>query len=348
MSLKVGIVGLPNVGKSTLFNALLKRQQALVANYPFATIEPNVGVVEVPDERLKVLAGIVNTEKLVFAMVEFVDIAGLVKGASEGAGLGNQFLTHIREVDVIVHLIRGFADPNVVKEGSVDPKADYEVIKAELALKDLETVKKQLESKEIRLPENLKQKVALEKLFSQLDKGGASEEIKHLNLLSLKPEIVVFNVSESDLSITPLIPPLNLRGGHGEIPLCISAKVEAEIASLSEEDTKLYLEELGIRESGLDSLIKAAYERLGLLSFLTAGEKEVRAWTIKRGTKAPQAAGVIHTDFEKRYIKTRAVNYEDFVSFRGWKGAAEAGKMRIEGREYVIREGDVVEFLIGT
>lgn len=351
MSLKVGIVGLPNVGKSTLFNALLKRQQALVANYPFATIEPNVGVVEVPDERLPVLAKIVGTSRLVYATVEFVDIAGLVAGAATGAGLGNKFLSHIREVDVIVQVLRDFSDPNVVKEGSVDPKSDYEVVTSELILKDLETVQKLKASKKplpnLPLRKGEERRGLLEKLYDGLDSGKPAREILttdeegelavDLFLLTMKPEILVLNVSEEDL----------VRKHEGE-EVVISAKIEAELSSLAEDDAKAYMKELGIAESGLDKLIRKAYETLGLMSFLTAGEVEVRAWTIKRGTKAPQAAGVIHTDFEKKFIKAKVVSYEDFVASGGWKGAAEAGKVRLEGKDYVMREGDVVEFMIGS
>jgi len=296
MGLSVGIVGLPNVGKSTLFNALLKRQQALVANYPFATIEPNVGVVEVPDERLAVLGKLSNSEKLVYATVEFVDIAGLVKGASTGAGLGNKFLSHIREVDVICYVLRDFSDENIIRSGSVSPKDDLEILKIELELADLE-------SKE------------------------------RINLLSKKPEIVVYNCDEN-----------NLIGD--EIRIC--AKLEDELMTLSSNDQKEYLKQLGIKESGLDKLIRKAYDTLGLISFLTTGEMESRAWTIRRGTKAPQAAGVIHTDFEKKFIKAKICDYEKFAELGGWKMASEAGKVRMEGREYEMKDGDVVEFMVGT
>lgn len=351
MSLKVGIVGLPNVGKSTLFNALLKRQQALVANYPFATIEPNVGIVEVPDERLTKLAEIVKTEKIVYATVEFVDIAGLVKGAAEGAGLGNQFLSHIRECDIIVQLVRYFKDSEVVKEGSVDPVSDHSVITAELILKDLETVKKALEGKELKLPANAKQRLLVEKLYEGLNKGNKAREVltpeelsevKHLSLLSAKPELIVLNVGESEIK------DFDVSRVGLPVDVVVSAKIEAELAGLSDEEAKAYLAEMGLVEPGLNRLIRKAYETLGKISFLTAGEKEVRAWTIDMGTKAPQAAGVIHTDFEKKFIKAKVVDYDDFVSFGGWKGASDAGKVRVEGRDYVMRDGDVVEFMIGT
>ncbi len=284
--MEIGIVGLPNVGKSTLFNALLKKQAALVANYPFATIEPNVGIVAVPDPRLAILANVVKTEKIVPATVKFVDIAGLVKGASEGEGLGNKFLSHIREVDAIMYVLRDFSDENIIRAGSIDPKSDHEILQLELEL------------------------------------AGIS-----------KPEIVVLNTDEDKLS------------GEG---LRICAKLEEELAGLSEAEQKEYLKSLGLEKSGLEKVIQKAFEVLGLMTFLTAGEIEARAWTIKMGTKAPQAAGVIHTDFEKNFIKADVVNWEDFVKYGGWIGAREAGKVRLEGREYIMQEGDVVEFKIGV
>lgn len=279
-------MGLPNVGKSTLFNALLKKQAALVANYPFATIEPNVGIVAVPDPRLAILANVVKTNKIVPATVKFVDIAGLVKGASEGEGLGNKFLSHIREVDAIMYVLRDFADENIIRAGSVDPKSDHEILQLELELAGIK-----------------------------------------------KPEIVVLNTDEDKLN------------GDG---LRICAKLEEELAGLSEAEQKEYLKSLGLEKSGLEKVIQKAFEVLGLMTFLTAGEIEARAWTIKMGTKAPQAAGVIHTDFEKNFIKADVVNWEDFVKFGGWVGAREAGKVRLEGREYVMAEGDVVEFKVGV
>lgn len=348
MSLKVGIVGLPNVGKSTLFNALLRRQQALVANYPFATIEPNIGVVEVPDERLAVLGKISNSGKLVYATVEFVDIAGLVKGASTGAGLGNKFLAHIREVDLIINLMRDFKDDDIVKEGSVDPSSDYEVIKDELILKDLETILKLKESKNLRTKtkENEKLIPLVEKLYEGLNQAKRADEIllgeelieiKDLCLLSAKKELRVFNVSEDDSR-------LKTEGNE----LVISAKIEAEVAELPEAEAKEYLAALGVTQSGLNRLIKAAYKSLGLISFLTTGEMESRAWTTHKGDKAPVAAGVIHTDFEKKFIKAKVCDYDRFVEFGGWKQASEAGKVRMEGREYEMKDGDVVEFMVGA
>ncbi len=348
MSLKIGIVGLPNVGKSTLFNALLKRQQALVANYPFATIEPNVGIVEVPDERLKVLAKLSNSGKIVPATVEFVDIAGLVAGAANGAGLGNKFLTHIREVDVILQVMRDFGDSEIVKEGSVDPETDYEVIETELILKDLETVTKALESKDTKAKGMEKKKAVVEKLFAGLNAGrparsllAGEEEIelaRDLFLLTMKKEIRVYNVAETDP---------RLREPMGE-NLYICAKVESELSSLDEADAKAYMEELGIKESGLDLLIKKAYSSLGLISFLTTGEMESRAWTTTKGARAPQAAAVIHTDFEKKFIKAKICDYDKFVEAGGWKAASDKGWVRFEGKEYEMKDGDVVEFMIGS
>ncbi len=348
MSLKVGIVGLPNVGKSTLFNALLKRQQALVANYPFATIEPNVGVVEVPDERLATLAKISNSGKIVPATVEFVDIAGLVAGAATGAGLGNKFLTHIREVDVILQVMRDFCDSEIVKEGSVDPETDYAVIETELILKDLETVTKTLESKDTKAKGNEKKKAVVERLFAGLNDGKPAREIlkteedwelaRDLFLLTAKKEIKVYNVAEDDKRLRE-----PMRDN-----LFISAKVESELSSLDETDAKAYMAELGIKESGLDMLINKAYETLGLISFLTTGEMESRAWTTTLGAKAPKAAAVIHTDFEKKFIKAKVCDYEKFVEAGGWKEAADKGWVRFEGKEYEMKDGDVVEFMIGS
>ena len=320
MNLSVGIVGLPNVGKSTLFNALLKKQQALAANYPFATIEPNVGIVPVPDERLLKLAEITRDEEKMSALppikpatVEFVDIAGLVKGASEGEGLGNKFLSHIREVKIIAHVVRVFEDENVIKEGSVDAKSDYETIRIELELSDLEK------------------------------KGEPLAE---------KPEIIVLNVSESDYT-KDKIPEIlqNYANALGVQPLklvVISAQIESELAGLTEDEQKEYLKDLGLEYSGLERLIQKAYQELGLISFLTSGEKEVRAWTVKRGSTSVEAAGEIHTDFMKKFIKAEVISFEDFVSCGGWKKARELGKARLEGRDYVVRDGDVMEFKIGS
>jgi ribosome-binding ATPase len=337
--MEIGIVGLPNVGKSTLFNALLKRQVAYVANFPFATIEPNIGVVPVPDDRLEKLAKVVSTIKIVNATVKFVDIAGLVKGASQGEGLGNKFLSHIREVDAIAFVLRDFSDENIIRSGSTDPQSDYEVLKAELILADLDTVTKILDGKDkSRYVVAEKLKAAFEAGISAhdvpLDEKEA-EAVKQMSLLSSKPEIKVYNSDENKL------------GGESDgVRIC--ARMEAELAELSDADQKAYLADLGITESGLVRLIKKAFDLLGLQTFLTAGEIEARAWTIKKGTKAPAAAGVIHTDFEKNFIKADVVDWEEFVSLGGWVKAREAGKVRMEGREYIMKEGDVVEFKVGV
>ncbi len=370
MNLSVGIVGLPNVGKSTLFNALLKKQQAFVANYPFATIEPNIGIVPVPDNRLQKLAEITKDEEKMTslppakpAMVQFVDIAGLVKGAAEGAGLGNKFLSHIREVSVIAHVVRAFTDPSassgqapIIREGSSDPKSDYDTIQTELILADLQTLEKATSNKKQVTSSSL-----VQKLTDSLNKGIAArdvqlseeekEEIKQLFFLTSKPEFVVLNASEDQISqsanqlINQFSNQLNIDSNK---MVLISAKIEAELSELSEEEQKQYLKDLGLEESGLERLIQKAYETLGLISFLTAGEKEVRAWTIQKGTKAVDAAGVIHTDFSKAFIKAEVVSYNDFVQNNGWKGSREAGKARFEGRDYIMEDGDVVEFKIGS
>ncbi len=319
MNLSIGIVGLPNVGKSTLFNALLKKQQALVANYPFATIEPNVGIVAVPNERLTKLAEITKTEEKMAdlppikpATVEFLDIAGLVKGANEGAGLGNKFLSHIREVSVIAHVVRAFEDTNVIREGSTTPMDDYKVVRTELELADLE-------------------------------KGGE---------IAKKREIIVLNVSESEynpISINKITQEYaNTLGIQPHGIIVISAKIESELASLSDDEQKEYLKDLGLEKSGLERLIQKAYEELGLISFLTAGAKEVKAWTIEKGSTALAAAGEIHTDFMKKFIKAEVVHYQDFIENSGWKGSREHGKALLEGKDYIVEDGDVIEFKIGT
>src|SRR3989344_1077228 len=367
MNLSIGIVGLPNVGKSTLFNALLKRQQALVANYPFATIEPNVGVVPVPDERLAKLAEIEQSEYKMTnlplikpATVNFVDIAGLVKGANEGAGLGNKFLSHIREVSIIAHVVRAFEDPNIIKEGSVDPKSDYETISTELVLADLQSLEKSKVKSEKSKIQFKSQNETIEKIRNGLDKGipvrdmqfndEEKEIVDQLFLLSSKPEIIVLNVSEQALKDAEQITQnyAELLGVSSEKLVVICAKIEAELAELTEEEQGQYLADLGLDQSGLERLIRKAYETLGLISFLTAGEKEVRAWTIRRGIKAVDAAGVIHTDFIKKFIKAEVVSFEEFVKNNGWKQSRELGKARMEGRDYVMQDGDVVEFKIGT
>lgn len=358
MNLKVGIVGLPNAGKSTLFNALLKKQVAFAANYPFATIEPNIGVVPVPDARLSVLASVVEKEEgikppLVPATVEFVDIAGLVAGASEGQGLGNKFLAHIREVHLIVNVLRFFRDESVVHvAGDVDPKRDKDIVETELILADLQTISKQAEPRGVKDTEVQKRWDCIVRLKAGLDKGTAArfiitdpEEqllVKDLQLITMKPVLYVANVAENELagwsSPFPEVSPI----------VAISAKVEQDLSELAEDEQKAYMSELGVKDNGLNRLIAAAYDMLGLMSFLTSGVKEVRAWTIPVGTKAPQAAGVIHTDFEKKFIKADIVTFADFIDAGGWTGAREQGKLRMEGREYIMRDGDVVEFKIGA
>lgn len=362
MALSIGIVGLPNVGKSTLFNALLKQQVALAANYPFATIDPNVGIAQVPDDRLAVLAPIVHTSVIKPATVEFVDIAGLVKGASTGEGLGNQFLSHIRETSAICHVLRGFTDPDVIREGSVGPKEDLETIRTELQLADLATVTKQPEPKGAVKPEVHKRYEAVVTFRTALNNGqmintlelSDDEKVvaKELNLLTAKPEIFAVNVDEGELGVksapSSVAEIARMLAVDPTSVVVISAKIESELSSLGEEDQKCYMQELGIEKSGLERLAETAYRTLGLQSFLTAGELEVRAWTIKKGTTAPEAAGVIHTDFTKKFIKAQVSSYEDFVTLSGWKGVKEAGKMRIEGKEYCMQDGDIVEFMIGS
>lgn len=365
MSLSVGIVGLPNVGKSTLFNALLKKQLALAANYPFATIEPNVGVVAVPDERLARLARVVEqSEKVttvpqVPATVEFVDIAGIVAGAAKGEGLGNKFLSHIREVDLVAHVVRDFSDPDVVLTGK-GLEDDYQTIISELILKDLETVEKSLLSaKKDRSISGQARAEVLTKLVSIFNQSKLAatvlsseelEQVADLFLLSAKPQILVVNVDESRVAesasvVEQMVRLLNIPSTDIVV---VSAKIEAEVAELEPQEAQEFLAELGLGQSGLERLAKTSYERLGLSSFLTAGAKEVRAWTIKQGTKAPQAAGVIHTDFIKKFIKASVVSVADFGQAGGWKAAAEQGKVRLEGRDYIMREDDVVDFKIGS
>jgi len=355
MNLRIGIVGLPNAGKSTLFNALLKKQVADTAPYPFCTIEPNVGVVPVPDARLMKLAEITKEEEkmeklppLVPAIVEFVDIAGLVKGASKGEGLGNKFLSHIREVDVIAHVVRTFVDPSVINvAGEIDPARDREIIETELILADMQTLEKQSEPRGVKERDAQEKWALIVRLKTELNRGknareGITDEkeiemIRDLHLLSMKPVLFVENVSENDV----------MEGSKANVVM-ICAKTEAELVALSESEQKEYLLSLGLKESGLDRFIRQCYSYLGLISFLTCGEKEVRAWTIKNDMKAPQAAGTIHTDFEKKFIKAEVVSFSDFVAVGGWKNARENGKMRQEGREYLMKDGDVVEFKVGS
>ena len=362
MNLSIGIVGLPNVGKSTLFNALLKKQVALVANYPFATIDPNVGVTEVPDARLPQLAEIVDTQVIKPAMVTFIDIAGLIKGASQGEGLGNKFLSYIRETDAICHVLRAFTDTDVIREGSVGLREDLAIIRTELQLADLETIEKQRPPKGIKDKNLLHRWELIQEFQQQLNNGqpvfnwqievGESDRVllaKELNLLTSKPELFAINVDETELinSLALKQKYAVLLGVELQQVVIISAKIESELAVLSVEDQKLYLEDLGIEQSGLERLAQTGYETLKLQSFLTAGTLEVKAWTIKQGSTAVQAAGAIHTDFMKKFIKAKVINYSDFVKFNGWAGAKEAGKVRLEGRDYVMQPDDVVEFMIG-
>jgi len=360
MSVKCGIVGLPNVGKSTLFNALTKAGIA-AENYPFCTIEPNVGIVEVPDPRLQKLADIVTPQKLIPAAVEFVDIAGLVAGASKGEGLGNKFLANIRETDAIAHVVRCFDDPNVVHvAGKVDPIADIETINTELALADLASVEKQLQKNQ-KLARAAGDKeaqrlvAALEKVQAVLDQGKparsldlSKEElavVTPLFLLTMKPTMYVANVSEHGFENNPLLARVEeYAKKEGSPVVAISAAMEAQIADLSDEDKQIFLEDMGMHEPGLNRVIRAGYRLLGLQTYFTAGVKEVRAWTVKIGATAPQAAGVIHTDFEHGFIRAEVTSYDDFVACKGEQGAKEAGKLRLEGKEYVVHDGDVMHF----
>lgn len=360
MSLKIGIVGLPNVGKSTLFNALTRSQGAQAANYPFCTIDPNVGCVEVPDPRIKKLVELVKPEKTIPAIVEFVDIAGLVKGASEGEGLGNQFLANIRECHAIAQVIRFFEDPDITHvHGGVNPKLDMDVIHLELMLADLDTVNKRLADTrkktkagdkeaiaQVSILERLKEALEAEKLAINLDfTDDEKVYVKTLSLLTFKPFLYIANLKEGELSSFDAAKAASdLRLGEGEEILPISAKLEEDLVGFSVEEAGDYLKDLGLRESGLNAVIRTAYRLLGLQTYFTAGVKEVRAWTIRIGDTAPQAAGVIHTDFEKGFIKAETIAYDDFVACGGESGAREVGKLRQEGKEYIVKDGDVLHF----
>ncbi len=365
MGFRMGIVGLPNVGKSTLFNALTRTAAAQAANFPFCTIEPNVGEVAVPDARLDKLAEIAGSKQIIPTRMTFVDIAGLVKGASKGEGLGNQFLHNIREVDAIAHVLRCFEDDDVTHvEGRVDPVADAETIETELMLADLESIEKRLQNLSRKVRGGDKEAVQQERLLkaaqAALEEGRPARTVqvdaedarawKNLQLLTTKPVLYVCNVSEEDAATGNALSEkvAEMAAAQGNSHVVISARIEEEISQLDPEEAQMFLEELGLHEAGLDRLIRAGYELLHLETYFTVGPKEARAWTIKQGTTAPKAAGVIHGDFEKGFIRAETISYEDFVACGGEQGAKEAGKMRSEGKSYVVQDGDVMHFLFNT
>lgn len=353
--LKIGIVGLPNVGKSTLFNAILKKQVALAANYPFATVDPNIGIAKVPDSRLEKLSFWFdenNPPPIVETTIKFVDIAGLVRGAAKGEGLGNQFLAHIREASIILQVVRNFSDQSVSREGSTDSDSDTEIINTELILKDLETIEKKLKTIGAD-PKRKEEKILLEKALKHLSDGEmisllkfTKEEekiIDELSLLTQKPIIYAFNIDEAKLKNLSSFP----KTYKGRPAVYFSAKIESEISLLPQKDQIELFKDLEMFESGLDRVVKACYETLDLISFLTIGKIEARAWTVKRGTLAPQAASVIHSDFEKNFIKAKIVNWEKLIKTKSWSDASEKGLVGQEGKDYEIKDGDVVEFMIG-